>query len=262
MTASPSLIATVELDAGRVIVDFNQPSDALYRIESGTVRIEPMTGHAFVAGPGDFVGEAALVPGSLPGVRAVTATAVKLSKIARTDLDAVLGSDAKLALALARSLAAHLATLRNAVNNAATTTMRALPDPEHTLPPTALRNLPDVAPILRELDAVHSRGWRLRSATSDIPLPLERGSLVIGRPDPTTGNVPDIDLSALDMARGLSRRHARVWLTHEGAVLREEPRVANGTWINGRRLNPGESVVLKAGDRLRFGAVELTFDQN
>ncbi len=253
-------ITIIELPAGCLVIDSNQPCDALYRITSGAVRIEPLEGPPFIAGPGDFIGEAALVPGSLPGARAVTATTVELAKIARADLDAVLGVDAKLSLALARSLAAQLATLHNAANQS-TVMMRASADPGHTLPPM-FRAPPDIASALRELAAVpRSSGWRLRNADTVIPLPLDRGGLLIGRPDPTTNTAPDVDLSPLDMARGLSRRHARVWLAAEGATLREEPRVANGTWVNNRRLNPGESVVLKAGDRLRFGAVEVTFDQ-
>lgn len=259
MTNASPRITIIELPAGCLVIDGNQPCDALYRIQSGTVRIEPLERQPFAAGPGDFIGETTLIPGRLPGVRAVTVTTVKLAKIAHADLDAILGANARLSLELARNLATQLTKLRSANT---TMTARAATDPGNTLPPT-FRALPDTAPTLLELAAApHSSGWRLRNSDTVIPLPLDRGSLLIGRPDPTTGMVPDVDLSSLDMARGLSRRHARVWLATEGATLREEPRVANGSWINGRRLNPGESVVLKAGDRLRFGAVEVTFDQS
>ncbi len=256
MPDSPSHAELVELDAGRVVIDFHQPTDAVYRVESGMVRIEQAgLMHAITAGPGDFFGESALAPGSLPNVRAVAVTAVRLAKFPRAYLDKTLASDAALAAALARSLALHLAALRHAVGTAS----RLSHDSSNTLPP--MRVPLDILPALRSAAETSGSHYQFRHASLDIPLPLERGHLLIGRPDPTTGTAPDIDLSPLDMARGLSRRHARLWYGNTGVTLREEPRVANGTWVNNRRLNPGESVVLQLGDRLRFGAVELVFDR-
>lgn len=256
MSDSSSHIESVELDAGRVLIDFHQPIDALYRVESGTVRIEQAgLMHATIAGPGDFFGESALVPGSLPYVRAVAVTTVKLVKIPRTNLENVLASEPLLAATLARSLSTHLVSLRQAVS----TTSRIPPDSSSTLPP--ITRVPvSIPPVLRNATTAIGSRYQLRHGTLDIPLPLERGNLLIGRPDPTTGTVPEIDLSPLDIARGLSRRHARLWRSDAGITLREEPRVANGTWVNNRRLNPGESLVLQPGDQLRFGAIELVFD--
>ncbi|MEZ5545954.1 MAG: cyclic nucleotide-binding domain-containing protein [Lysobacteraceae bacterium] len=255
MSDSAPRIESIELDAGRVVIDFHQPADALYRIESGTVRIEQAgLMHANTAGPGDFFGESALVPGSLPNVRAVAVTAVKLAKIPRMNLEKVLASEPPLAATLAHNLAGYLVSLRHAVGTAS----RISHDASNTLP--SMRLSQEIQPVLRNLAETTGSRYQLRHANLDIPLPLERGNLLIGRPDPTTGAAPDIDLSPLDMARGLSRRHARLWHDSSGVSLREEPRVANGTWVNNRRLNPGESVTLQPGDRLRFGAIELVFD--
>lgn len=258
MSDSSSLADVVELDAGRVIIDFHQPIDAVYRVETGTVRIEQAgLMHAVIAGPGDFFGESALAPGSMPHVRAVAVTAVKLAKFHRSQLDKALASDASLGAAMARSLALHLAALRHAVGNAPRPSF----DSSNTLPPMMRVSL-DIPPASPRSPAESTGSrYQFRHSSLDIPLPLERGHLLIGRPDPATGTVPDIDLSPLDLARGLSRRHARVWHGANGVTLREEPRVANGTWVNNRRLNPGESVILQLGDRLRFGAVELVFDR-
>jgi pSer/pThr/pTyr-binding forkhead associated (FHA) protein len=99
----------------------------------------------------------------------------------------------------------------------------------------------------------------LRFPDGSILVPQDKAEAVIGRPDPATGAVPEINLGPLDLARSLSRRHARFLLSGNSVALREEPGVANGTWVNGERLAPGQSVALKPGDKLRFGAIELEF---
>jgi hypothetical protein len=99
----------------------------------------------------------------------------------------------------------------------------------------------------------------LRHAEAVITLPEDKAECVIGRPDPATGAIPEINLGPLDKARSLSRRHARLLVAASGVVLREEPGVSNGTWVNGERLAAGQSVALKPGDKLRFGAIDLEF---
>lgn len=82
---------------------------------------------------------------------------------------------------------------------------------------------------------------------------------MVGRPDPATGAIPEINLGPLDLARSLSRRHARLLLSAGVVSLREEPGVSNGTWVNGERVASGQTIALKPGDKLRFGAIELEF---
>ena len=43
-------------------------------------------------------------------------------------------------------------------------------------------------------------------------------------------------------------------------MLSEEPKVANGTWVLGKRLEPGESRLLRDGDAFRLGVVELCLE--
>lgn len=55
----------------------------------------------------------------------------------------------------------------------------------------------------------------------------------------------------------VSKLHAHL-LLEDGAPMRlADLRSANGTWVNGRELSPGEIVGVAAGDMLRFGAAEL-----
>ena len=85
-----------------------------------------------------------------------------------------------------------------------------------------------------------------------------QGALV-GRFDPATGIYPDVDLTANDSFLSVSRRHARIFSEHGRYFLLEESGVANGTYVQGERLEPGEVREILNGDRVSFGAVVLLF---
>ena len=85
---------------------------------------------------------------------------------------------------------------------------------------------------------------------------------LVGRFDPNTGIHPDIDLTDEDPQLSVSRRHARVLCEHSRYFLVEEHGVANGTYIKGDRLAPGDARELKPGDRVGFGMVVLFFEKN
>lgn len=85
---------------------------------------------------------------------------------------------------------------------------------------------------------------------------------LVGRFDPNTGIHPDIDLTEEDPQLSVSRRHARILCEHGRYFLVEEHGVANGTYIKGERLAPGDARELKAGDRVGFGMVVLFFEKN
>lgn len=89
---------------------------------------------------------------------------------------------------------------------------------------------------------------------------LAHGSLV-GRYDPTTGVHPDVDLTTEDHNLSVSRRHARILCEHGRYFLLEEPGVANGTYVKGDRVQPGDARELQAGDRVGFGMVVLFFEK-
>jgi hypothetical protein len=84
---------------------------------------------------------------------------------------------------------------------------------------------------------------------------------LIGRFDPNTGIHPDIDLTEEDAQLSVSRRHARILCEHNRYFLVEEHGVANGTYIKGERLPPGDARELKGGDRVGFGMVVLFFEK-
>ncbi len=96
-----------------------------------------------------------------------------------------------------------------------------------------------------------SGGWLFLSGDG---APLSEYKLT--KPVTTLGRREDSDLLLMDAK--VSRQHAEVVLNAAGHVLRDL-RSANGTVLNGRRLNPGEEIRLSHGDRLRLGDIEITY---
>lgn len=133
--------------------------------------------------------------------------------------------------------------------------------------PVSVAPAPPAAPVIAPPAAAPpsapptaaSAGPALLHAASGQRFPLESGrdEYLIGRVDPVTGITPEINLGALDTARSLSRRHAK--LLRQGVLLflREEVGTANGTFVNGQRIATGEAVPVKPGDRLRFGTIDI-----
>ena len=95
-------------------------------------------------------------------------------------------------------------------------------------------------------------------SASNTRFPLNGVDLLIGRSSKASGYTADIDLQSFDPDKTLSRKHARVTRTADGFQLREEEG-RNGTFVNGTRIGPGQTVRLEEGDRIRFGLVEVVF---
>lgn len=83
-----------------------------------------------------------------------------------------------------------------------------------------------------------------------------RSEFVVGRTDETLPKV-DVDYRLYGgMKRGVSRIHARFYMTDTTWVI-QDLRSTNGTYLNGRRIFPGETFVVHNGDLVRFGKLEL-----
>jgi hypothetical protein len=93
---------------------------------------------------------------------------------------------------------------------------------------------------------------------TQFPLPA-LAAVVVGRADPRTKFQPDIELSSVDTHRSLSRRHASVTRAGQEYRITEEPRVANGTFLNGTRLAAGAALPIKDGDEVSFGLIRTVF---
>jgi len=75
----------------------------------------------------------------------------------------------------------------------------------------------------------------------------------LGRLDPTSNIFPEVDLTPDDaQAWGVSRRHASIFKQGAGVVV-EDLGSVNGTFVNGKRLDPYLPETLREGDILQLG---------
>jgi len=92
-----------------------------------------------------------------------------------------------------------------------------------------------------------------------LRLKIETRPLLIGRSNPSTATIPDIDLSAYGGAEnGVSRHHAILRRAQQTITLIDQGSV-NHTYINGEKLHPHEVRVIREGDEIRFGRLVTRF---
>jgi CRP-like cAMP-binding protein len=232
----------VEFAVGDVVLHEGEPATALYIIESGHVtvfRADAPEQALAMLGPGDFFGETALLDQQAHVASVRAETGLRALRLEVASLHGVLRENVDIAVQLLRRLARRLLLAEQGSVLPACTDRLATP-------PTA-----DALPANQAIALL------LRHCAGEIAVAAGRSELLIGRPDPASGANPDIDLGGIDLARTLSRRHARLLLADGRWLLCEEPGVGNGTWLNDERLQPGQLAPVKAGDRLRFGAIEI-----
>ncbi len=80
---------------------------------------------------------------------------------------------------------------------------------------------------------------------------------LIGRADPVTGILPDVDLTPVDNNRSVSRRHAKIIRSGDDYHVLEEVGTVNGTYVNDQRIPTGVPVTLHNGDLLKIGLISM-----
>lgn len=271
----------VDFPAGATILREGEPASALFIIEAGKVGIERKDAPGVVLaelGPGEFFGEMSILQDAPHAANVIARTVVRALRIDVAAFHAVLRENAEVSIHLMRRLVQRLRAAEarrvELETQGATkppvesrTVMAAPAVPSAPIPaPAPIVPAPAAAPAPAAPTKVEASsppvpaakpGWVLRHADTVLVVPDGKAECLVGRPDPATGAIPEINLGPLDLARSLSRRHARLLVDASGVSLREEPGVANGTWVNGERVAAGATIALKPGDKLRFGAIEL-----
>ncbi|HVR40683.1 MAG TPA: cyclic nucleotide-binding domain-containing protein [Thermoanaerobaculia bacterium] len=79
----------------------------------------------------------------------------------------------------------------------------------------------------------------------------------IGRADPVTGILPDIDLTPVDTNRSVSRRHAKIIRSGSEYLVLEEVGTVNGTYVNEQRIPTGQPVAIHNGDLIKIGLISF-----
>ena len=260
----------VEIPAGIAVFKEGEVGAELYIIESGQVELIPRAGTALATlGPGDFLGEMALLDNQPHTATALAKTKARLLRLDNGVFPDVLRQNGEIGLSLLRQLAARhlqgeqrvreigieLMKLKAAARPEPSTKVEpptpAVPTstPQRVEPPTPVVPAPAPPPVRLALQVTGSG--------SVVALDPSRSEYLVGRVDPVTGAKPEIDLGAFDTNRTLSRRHAKILCEGSQYFVREDNATTNGTYINGERLQTGVAVALKLGDKLRFGSIEV-----
>jgi len=248
-----------EMSAGKCLFEEGDSGDDMYLIASGEVELLIHVGgeEKSIAKleQGDFFGEMSLLD-SLP--RECTARAVDDCQLLRLDsatFDRIIREVPEIPVRMLRKLARRLRHhLEDEARAARIAWGQVRPPSKASGRRPAVQDTPPAEPSVAPASAV------LVLTTDEREFALsDRGETTVGRPDHSTGQTPDIDLSGLEQSRTLSRRHAQIDHRDDGFYIIEQVGTGNGTYVNEHRLEGGVPLKLNHGDSVRFGLVETIF---
>lgn len=250
MTTHPFQNFMVRYGAGERIFTEGDLATTMFIVQSGKVRLFRMIGgqkrvHGTME-KGDFFGEMSILEG-LP--RTVSAEAVddaELIEINSMTFDKMIKGNIEIAIRMLRKLSIRLREAERRIEGLQV----------DGRPASAARPVVSVKP--RAATAAGT-GTRLEVEGEGTLFPLSTDETLIGRFDPVTELMPDVDLTQVDLKRSVSRRHARLVRGGEGFTLTEEVGALNGTFVNGTKLVTGRPHPLQDGDKVSFGMVKLVF---
>jgi hypothetical protein len=235
--------------AGDIIFKEGDEAADVFILEDGRVELvresRPGSPPLAVLGRGDVFGEGALVDGQPREVSARALSDFQAVRLDRATFEHLAGEDPGIGMSLVRRLAGYLREER-AARVTGTSARRARATSRR---PPAEPPMPSKRPSQPTLIAPAAK----------LEFALTGTELTVGRLDRATGLSPDIDLTAADTERSLSRKHARI-VSRDGRIfVRAEAGARNGTFVNGQRIADGLDVELVDGARVRFGLVETIF---
>jgi pSer/pThr/pTyr-binding forkhead associated (FHA) protein len=93
----------------------------------------------------------------------------------------------------------------------------------------------------------------------ELPLPTDKGEIIIGREDPVSHIFPEVDLTPFGgESGGVSRQHARIQHTNDQWTI-SDLNSTNFTHVDGKRIEPNVAVPLYDGVQIRFGRISMVF---
>src|SRR5438067_7356143 len=192
---------------------------------------------------GDFFGEMALLENVPRSADAVAKSEVKALVINGSRFDEMLHKNPEVAVRIIRKYSKRLREANTLLERLVGREI----DSEHGAL-EATQNAPA---------EVHHR-HRLVDLTTDAEFFFSKGDeTTIGRADPVTGILPDIDLTSVDANRSVSRRHAKIIKAGGEYHVLEEVGTVNGTFVNEQRIPTGVPVTLHSGDLVKIGLVSM-----
>ena len=244
--------SSASYSAGDVIFSQGDLGTDMFIIQEGEVdivkHINNESHHLSHLERGDFFGEMALLENVPRTADAVAKTDVKVLVINGSRFDEMLRRNPEIAVRIIRKYSKRLreanALLERLVG-------RELDSDEVSLDSTMMK------------PAEKATRHRLVDLATGTAFFFTNGDeTTIGRADPVTGILPDIDLTAVDTNRSVSRRHAKIIRSGEDFHVLEEVGTVNGTYVNEQRIPTGVPVTLHNGDMVKIGliAMKAVFD--
>ena len=253
----------IEFTPGTDVFTEGDVGQEMYIVETGQIDLVHENGDPIASiGPGEFFGEAAL-DGKPHAMSACASTKARVLRIERAAFSDVVKQNPEIAVRILKQVVARLSRAAPVAMPAEPAKPAAAkrvvpPKPvEAAAPPKPVETPKAVEPVAPP--ALTQKTLALRPAGSDRVIAFDpaRADFLVGRPDPASGIVPEIDLSAFNADGTLSRKHARIGREGSLYFLQEETGVANGTFLNGERVPANTKVPIKPGDKVRFGLIEV-----
>ncbi|HEX9373443.1 MAG TPA: FHA domain-containing protein [Roseiflexaceae bacterium] len=134
----------------------------------------------------------------------------------------------------------------------------AAPEPVSAAPEPAVAPPISAPPVAQAEPAPHPR-LVLDENGKELPLPIDKAEIIVGREDPISGIFPEIDLTPYGgETGGVSRQHARI--NHvDGQWTVTDLNSTNYTRVDGNKLDPSLPAPIKDGSRIQFGRIVVTF---
>lgn len=243
---------TASFSAGENIFHQDELGTDMYIIQEGEVRIiKKIAGESHILSHldrGDFFGEMAILENVPRSADALAHTDVKAVVINGSRFDEMLRKTPEIAIRIIRKYSQRLREANDLLEKLVGHGVE-MEKPLATLDAEA----PPEAKV-----SADRRRRRLVDVTTGTAFFLSDGDeTTIGRADPVTGILPDIDLTPVDTDRSVSRRHAKIVRRGDTWSALEEVGTVNGTSVNDERITTGTLVPLKDGDRLKIGLIQM-----
>jgi len=253
---------TASYAAGDPIFLTDELGTEMFIIQEGEVQIvKNLGGESHVLselGRGDFFGEMAILENVPRTADAVAKTDVKLVVINGSRFDEMLRKTPEIAVRIIRKYSQRLREANDLLEKLVGRRI----DSDQPLPALKEEVVPEpfgeIAPSEGVTPAVAITRRRLVDVLTGATFPFSKGDeTTIGRSDPVTGILPDIDLTPVDSDRSVSRRHAKILRTGESYSVFEEVGTVNGTFVNDERIPTGSPVPIADGDRVKIGLIQM-----
>ncbi len=246
-TRDPLRDAQLSFNAGERIFAQGELGTEMFIIHDGEVEIiKHIGGESHVLSrleKGDFFGEMAILEAMPRTADAVAVTDVRLVAINGSRFDEMLRKNPEVAVRIIRKYSKRLREANTLLEKLAGREV----DVDHVAMDATV-----IAP------AEKATRHRLVDVATGTAFFFSNGDeTTIGRADPVTGILPDIDLTPVDNNRSVSRRHAKIIKTGDDYHVLEEVGTVNGTYVNDQRIPTGVPVTIHNGDLVKIGLISM-----